>query len=457
MLGHKRAEALAKWLSGWGFEPILVSPILLFFFFIFFLIKDLGALSAFITALAALSPVWVPLFLLRYVWILWMHYIRYQFWFNTKFVLLEVTLPPEVNKSPLAMEVVLSTMHNSGGEATFIKRIWNGNYRPVWSLEIASNEGRVSFYMHMRADWRNVVEARLYGQFPEAKITEVDDYVAKVPFNLNDYSIFGCEYKKREAGAVPIKTYPMYELDKDPDTPETTVDPLTHILEAMSQIGKDEYMWLQFIMKARKKDEWYGFYKKADVFKDDGEAAIKKVIQEAVERVAGKDTKDEKVKELQKQLKTRGAQILTEDERDKVDAIQKSMGMQIFEVGIRGLYLAKKESFKGVNIGSAIISMFTPFNSADLNALGPTRGLTPFDYPWQDFHEIRKNRIREQLFFHYKHRAYFYPPYDQTAVFMNLQEMATLWHFPSSGVQAPGLERVASKRAEAPSGLPTGQ
>jgi hypothetical protein len=225
----------------------------------------------------------------------------------------------------------------------------------------------------------------------------------------------------------------------------------------MSQIGKGEYMWLQFIIKARKKDEWYGFYKKGDTFKEEGEGAIKKVIQEAVERVVGKDTKDEKVKELQKQLKTRGAQILTEDEREKVDAIQKSMGKQIFEAGIRGLYLAKKENFKGINIGSGIISMFTPFNSADLNALGPTRGLTPFDYPWQDFHEIRKNRIREQLFFHYKHRAYFYPPYDQTAVFMNLEEMATLWHFPSSAVQPPGLERVAAKRAEAPAGLPTGQ
>ncbi len=455
MLGHERAEKIAKWLSGWGFEPLLVGPIAVAVLFFFFVSYDIDAVRAILTALAALSPVWLPLFLLRYGWIYWMHYIRYQNWFSTKHILLEVMLPPEVEKSPLAIEVVLSTMSNSGGEATFIDRIWRGRYRPVWALEIASNEGRVSYYMHMRAAFRNVIEARIYGQFPEAKITEVEDYVAKVPFNLEDYNIWGVEYGKIQAGAVPIKTYPAFNLDKNTDTPEVTVDPISNILEFFSQIGKDEYLWLQIILKARKKDEWYGFYKKGDSFKQGGEEAIKKVIKDAIERITGKE-KDDKTKELQTQLKTRGATILTEDEKEKVNAIEKSMGKPIFEAGIRGIYMAKKERFDGSNI-SPLALLFGVFNTADLNSIVPSpRGLAAFNYPWQDFHDIRKNRIKEELFFHYRHRAYFYVPYDQTAIFLNPEEVATLWHFPNSRVQPPGLERVAAKRAEAPAGLPTG-
>jgi hypothetical protein len=348
------------------------------------------------------------------------------------------------------MEVALSTLLNAGGEATFIARIWNGSYRPVFSLEIASNEGRVSYYLHTRSGIRSVIEARIYGQYPEAKISVVDDYVAKVPFNLEEYNIWGVEYQKTGPGALPIKTYPLFELDKNTDTPEVTVDPITNILEFFSQIGQGEYLWLQIILKNRKKDEWYGFYKSGDVFKEAGEKAIKKVIEEATKRVAGGD------KDIEKQLKTRGASILTEDERVKIEAIQKSMGMPTFEAGIRGLYMARKDRFNGANI-SPLALLFSVFNSKDLNSIVPSRrGLAAFDYPWQDFHDIRKNRIKEELFFNYHHRAYFYVPYDQTPIFLNPEEVATLWHFPNSSVQPPGLERVAAKRAEAPAGLPVG-
>jgi hypothetical protein len=291
-------------------------------------------------------------------------------------------------------------------------------------------------------------EARMYGQFPEAKIVEAEDYARKVNFNLEEYDLWGAEFDKKDPGAVPIKTYYDYELNKDPDTPETTIDPLTHVLEFLASMGPGEYAWLQIITKARKRDEWYGVYKKGDLFLDGGKAEIKKVIDTAAARVAGED------KEALKQAQTRGASILTQGERDKIEAIEKSMSKPIFECGIRGIYMAKRERFNGANI-SGVALMFNPFRSMNLNQINPARGMTVFDYPWQDFRNIRKNRIKNQLMFHYRNRAYFYVPYDQTPVFLNIEELASLWHFPGSNVQPPGLERVPSKRAEAPAGLPT--
>jgi hypothetical protein len=85
----------------------------------------------------------------------------------------------------------------------------------------------------------------------------------------------------------------------------------------------------------------------------------------------------------------------------------------------------------------------------------PARGNNWFDYPWQDWKEIRANRMRRNLFFRYKQRAYFYVPYDQVPVFMTTEELATIWHFPSSVVQTPALDRVPSRRSDAPINLPT--
>jgi hypothetical protein len=440
-------------LKGYAIDALVVAPILFFALLAVALEADPAAVKATALAVAALSPVWVPLFILSAFWTSWIEYIRFQFWMGQEHVLLEVQLPPEVEKSPLAMELFLTTLWNSGGESTAIARLWKGQFRPIWSLEIASNEGRVSFYIHTRKVWRNTIEARLYGQYPEAKIVLAEDYVAKLPHDLEGYELWGTEYAKAQPGAVPIRTYIDYQLDKSPDTPEIQVDPIANILELFSHIGEGEYLWLQFIIKARKKDEWFGFYNyHHDHYKDGGKEAIAKMMKEAGERakkLVGEDP------EKQAQAQARGMTLLTESERQRVEAIEHAMSKLTFECGIRSVYIAKEDRFNGINNGS-LVRLFDPVRSNNYNQINVTRGLSIFDYPWQDFRDIRKNYIKHQLFEYYKHRAYFYVPYDQEPVFMNTEEIATLWHFPNSRVQPPGLERVASKRAEAPANLPVG-
>ncbi|MDB5224648.1 MAG: hypothetical protein JWO43_270, partial [Candidatus Adlerbacteria bacterium] len=409
-----------------------------------------GAMSV----LIALSPIWLPIFLGKYLIIVWVEYVRYIFWFQQKHVLLEITLPPEVQKSPESMEVFLAALYNNGGEATFLSRVWEGKFRPVWTLEIASNEGRIAYYLHLRAAFKTVTEARLFGQFPGVQIKEVDDYAAKIPFNIQDYGMWGAEFTKSSPHALPIKTYTDYKLDENPDKPENSVDPITHVLELMSTMGKDEYMWLQFIIKARKRDEWYGFYSyKKDAFKDGAEKAIQDTIAAATKRIEGL-VSDETEK---KKLASRGTTLLNKAEQKRVENIERSVNKQIFEVGMRGMYFAKMDKFTGATIPS-LVNIFAPFRVLDatreFNNLYVTRGQAVFDYPWQDFMNIRQDREKQRLFFRYKHRAYFYVPYNQVPTFMTSEELATLWHFPSSVVQTPGLQRVASRVSEAPSNLP---
>src|SRR5262249_34185776 len=153
--------------------------------------------KATLAMVVALSPIWLPLYLFTALYITWVHYVRYKYWFWRETGVLEIQLPPDVVKSPLSMEIFLNSFWTTGSETTMFDRILRGGFRSIWSLEIASNEGRISYYIHGPKVWMPAIEARIYGQFPEAKVFKVDDYVSKIPFNLKEYDIWGEEFRKQ--------------------------------------------------------------------------------------------------------------------------------------------------------------------------------------------------------------------------------------------------------------------
>jgi hypothetical protein len=452
-LSQHGAHTFSDWMVGWGVEPIAVFPPLVLLVTILALMYDPESVAATMTGIAAISPIWLPLILGRYFWITWMHYIRYEFWFSHEYVLLEIQLPPEVQKTPVAMEAVMAAMWQVGGETSVVRRIWNGRFRTTWSFEIASNEGKIGYYLHMRKSWQTVVEARIYGQYPEAKIFEVEDYTRKVPFNLSEYSLWGCEYRKGAPQALPIKTYVDYGLNMNPDKPENSVDPITNILELLGSIGKDEYYWIQIIARGHRPEEWYGFFQRKDYYVEEAQDKIKETLANIAKR--SKEVGEEyNAGETARSINL--AQP-TEGERQRISKIQYSLGKMSFDCGIVAMYIAKREKFNGLTGIMNTVRLWDTFRGSDstlYNTLGPARGMAGFDYPWQDYKNFRQNRIRKKMFFRYQNRAYFFVPYDQVPVVLNTEELATLWHFPNSAVQTPGLSRVPARRAEAPPNLP---
>ena len=446
--GHG-AENLHEWLDDWEIEPIAVMPIAFLLLAWLAGVLDPDAIAGTFAMVVALSPVWLPIYLFVFFWSSWIHYIRLLFWFEQKHILLHIELPPEVSKSPLAMEVFLAAIYQTGSEGDFVSRIWKGKVRAHWALELVGNEGRVDYYLYMRESWRNVLEAKLYGQFPEAKVTLVDDYVNKVRFDPDTHGMWGTEFKKSEV-AMPIRTYIDYGLDKNTDTPEVQVDPITNVLEHMSSMGPGEHLWLQFVIRAHKKDEWYGFYLSKDPYEEGAKNKLKEITKGAIERAQElTEDKDEK-----KKVGTRGSTLLSPGEREQVEAIERSKSKSLFDVGIRGLYIAE-DKFNGVNIAN-LLTILNPLRYPGYASFSPTRGQSIFTYAWQDWGGIRETKVKKNLFFQYKHRAYFAAPYDQTPSYMTTEELATLWHFPNSMVKTPGLSRVPSRRSEAPPNLPVG-
>ena len=154
MFLHDTAHGANSWLDGWHIETLLVAAVGMFAFILTALAVDTGAVLSTGTTIVALSPLWLPVTLFVIFWKIWMHHIRYAFWFNQPMTLLHIELPAEVTKSPLAMEVFLTAVWNSGGETTFLQRIWKGQYRGITTLELVSNEGRIGFYIHLRKAWK---------------------------------------------------------------------------------------------------------------------------------------------------------------------------------------------------------------------------------------------------------------------------------------------------------------
>jgi hypothetical protein len=381
-----------------------------------------------------LAPIWGPIVLGYVMWRSWITYVQSDFIHNEDHVLLEINLPEEQQKSPLAMETALNALHQTGGESTFIDRWWEGSTRAWFSLELVSIEGEVHFFIWTREFFVDVVTSALYSQYPDIEIDEVRDYTNFLKYDQDEIDLWGCHFTTEEDDVFPIKTYIDYGLGK-PQREEEKVDPITSALEFLGSCRQGEQVWIQILIRAHKGD-----------FKDEAEEKMDEILKRDPDTKLPEQAGEEDAPSVSPEL--------SEEEERIADAIKRGASKKAFDVGIRGLYIAKEDSFRSVNI-PGLIGCFRQYDSETLNKFKPTGGLTGFDYPWQDYKEMRQNRKRKVLFDAYRRRSYFHPPHKRAPFVLNAEEIATMYHFPGQVAQTPTFHRLESKKAEPPSDLPS--
>jgi hypothetical protein len=215
----------------------------------------------FSTAVTAYDVAWLLLFkywgwlivilvFLRYL--VYPEYIWYiqNKWFaeNIKMTLLAIDVPKMNEQSVQAMENFFDHLQGAHGTITLWDKYIKGEFQLSFSCEIVSIEGNVQFIVRTPTHWRNLVEAAIYSQFPDAEITEVQDYTHTVPrwYPNDTHDIWGCEFTLSNKNVyLPIKTYTKFEHRFT----EVFADPMAAMLENMSQIGPGEQMWLQILIK----------------------------------------------------------------------------------------------------------------------------------------------------------------------------------------------------------------
>ncbi len=403
-----------------------------------------GALALVLSVLWTLSPLWAPIALGALFWYVWTNYVLIWFLHNQKMTLLELKIPTEVYKTPVAMEIVLASLHLTFGETTFIDLFWLGKRRTFFSFEMVSDGGEVHFYVWTRAFFKNQVEAAFYAQYPEVEIMEVEDYTLPYIYDRERMEVFAVEWMKSDPRDVlPIRTYVDYGLDKAGDDEITKNDPMTPILEFLGRVNRGGHAWIQIIFQAHRKDK----IKKGTMFaKTDWQEEGNDVIDKILER--GKYAPKAEGDKYPQFPRPSPSEI------DDVKTIARHMTKLPFNVGMRGMYFSDKEVFDPVNI-IGLLSCWKQYNMVGLNGIS-TAGRLHYKmaWPWEDFRDIRKHRFARKAIDHYKRRAYFYPPYRQRWFMMSTEELASLFHIPGTVAMTPTLPRLSSKRGEPPSNLP---
>jgi len=372
--------------------------------------------------------------------------------------LLAIDIPKDNEQSLIAVEQIFAGLAGIKGGPNLLEKYWQGKVQLWFSLEIISLEGYIQFLVRTPTVYRDLVEACLYAQYPEAEITEVNDYINLIPSDVHeiesDYNIWATEFKLEKHSAYPIKTYKYFEHQ----LAQLFIDPMSSLLEVMSKLGKGEQLAIQFLI-APVGDDWkqkgYEIVKsligeKSEASQHLGDKIVDTSIKglekfsEAIIKLWGDIDDNKKEDSTKNQI-----QYLTAGEKFVVERIEAKLSQICFATKFRLYYLAHNEVFakgRGVN---AVIGAINQFNSSDLNAFKKDKRIvTDADY---FFTKRRISRRQMKFVKHYKNRSFS----DGSDPFMLcLEELATLYHFPTITVKAPLLKKTDSKKAEPPTTLP---
>lgn len=437
------------------------------------------------------AVIWIPVisFILAQNW--WKKKMRLEFLSNLKWSLLEIKVPKDVYKTPEAMEIILeNALFQGGGVGNWYDRNWKGKVMAYHTLEIVSIEGNIYFFIRVESRFKNLLETQIYSQYPNAEVTEVDDYTRYVPkFKKgNGWELRGFEMKLDKDDAIPIKTYLDFGMDSKSLQldEEQKIDPLTPLIEMLGSLKKGEQVWIQIFVRAAgknlklseaKQEAWFFknlFGEKEDYLHlekdgkiEDWQAQGQRLIKELLDKYSTAS-----VGEGDKAEKVGGYKNLPPDKKELVDNIQRSIMKNGFDVGIRVIYYAKKESFNGMRCPTELTSALRQFSvpkNAPFNSLVMTNFTNDFPFPWQDPDGVRATKNQKKMFEHYVNRAYFYAPATDTEnkfyfftmekdgkkpFTLNTEELATLFHFPGRVSTTGSFERIQAQKAEPPANLP---
>jgi len=418
----------------------------------------------------------VGTFLLGFLaWKIWVHYVQQDFISGIEFSMLEIIPPRDVARSPRGMELFITNALYHYSYKGGLEEYWQGAVWFWFSLEIASIDGQVHFYIRTPSRIRGLIETQMYAQYPQSQVKEVEDYTLAIPevSEESGWNLWGCEFNLLRPEVFPIKTYIDYGLDKDPDE-EFKVDPISPVIEFFGSLGKGEQAWMQIVITPSKKQyhtkgTWFGHHD----WVVEGKATI---IKELDPYTGSRQRADSD---------PRGGFGLEVRAPGFMDEVIKQAGKKLtkigFDSGIRVAYVARTDIFPfGTrNNNSRDIRLIwrsyqNPFSNGfnRINAtqadqysgvfLASTSTVNLFKrrhlhaYREREFHHLP---LRHHLF--NKHTIFWplsiwlKPFFHMDTFILNAEELATVWHFPGQILKVPTLERIESKEASPPPNLPT--
>lgn len=357
-------------------------------------------------------------------------------------VLLKIKVPKMSEQGPLAAEMMFSALHGMLQS--------EDEEGDLLSFEIVSTPDGISFYVYVPKERQSFVESQIYAQYPTAEIKPVEDYARNLQSRFLEEESFKQEETGQEEGRVkivgtelilerpyfyPIKTFPNFE-----------VDPLSAITSAMENLGENEQMWLQMVVKPLPEGWQEAGYEYLTILRTGKEPDRRSLLRYlgdtflgGARRFLGDIFKGILLgpSSYMGQSGSGGEEAyqMSPEQKEEEQAIQRKLALLGFETNIRVIGVALDEESAQRNV-SALVAAFKQFAHGSLNGL--VRG------------EIVKNSTR--LLDEYVRRAQ--PAEIADRFVLNTEELASIFHLPSSQVSVPNIDYSHAKKAEPPLDLP---
>jgi hypothetical protein len=370
-----------------------------------------------------------------------------------KWTLLEIKPPRDIERSPKTMEQIFIMLHGIWSTPNYFDMYFYGRFfQSIFAFEIQGVNGEMHFYIRTESRYRNLVESAVYAQYPEAEIEEAEDYVNSVPSNIPnpEWNMWGTDYKFSKDDAFPIRTYHKFQEE----VTKGMVEPLAPLADTMTTLPPGHQIWLQILVRPVKDKEWTPAVKNMvaklanrEVKKESW--AIANFFAEAVDILVSsvknifgpvEEKKDKKEEDQPLQFR------LTPVEKDVLQAVEESLNKKAFRTKLRLIYVAPRESFKKVFYQAG--DGFThQFGDPNLNTLVKDNETKTYANYW--FRDYRVKWAQRKIF-----RRYVTRDNDGPNMYLNTEELATVWHLPDMSAMSPAIARIEAKKGGAPLNLP---
>ncbi len=388
----------------------------------------------------------------------WLDYIQNKASGKREWILLRVSVPKASEQTVKAIENLFALLAAAHSAPSWAETWLEGATQAVLSVEIASIEGQVSYYVYCLQGLRDLVESGVYAQYPDAEIDLVEDYARQVPseYPNENWDVWCTEMTNVNPDPYPLKTYIEFE-DK---VSGEFKGPMAAFLEVFSRLGPGEQIWYQIVMQPTNQSD---FRKRADtvIKKLKGVKDVPKTtllehlisiplnvfFEIASILVSSAAGAGEKKKEATEMLK------MSPGERLVLEAVERKASKIGFNCKIRFIYVAKKEMMKKSRAIQPFIGAIKQVNTFNMQSLKPSSVVGVNGALWW-FRDKRNNERKSKMVRAYRSRSGWT---GLSKFFLSTEELATLWHFPILlQVKAPGLRRIEAKKSEAPANIPFG-
>jgi hypothetical protein len=333
------------------------------------------------------------------------------------YTLLRILVPKQNSKSPLAAEQMFASLHG-----IFQKGELEQDH---FSFEIAATTQSINFYMLVPTHMRDFIEGQIYAQYPNVEIDSTPDYSN---VSLEHKALVGAEIALSRTDFYPIRTFTNFD-----------VDPLAGITGVLSKINEGELLSVQAVLSPVDETwqkEGLDYVKKIKEgksvapppplhvqFSQTGSTLIKDVAKGVVTGIVAPAS--EAKKEEKKEIKLSGPEEVA------LKGIESKVTKLGFAVTIRILAVTESEELSKIRVQS-VLGAFKQFNITNLN--GFELGTVVSDPAFLRTYRSRRLGL--------------------TPFRLNVEEIASLYHFPDLSVETPNIVWAGSKKGEPPQNLP---